>query len=322
MAEPSTPFAKALSEHESARLRQAFDECNEAQGTSYNRTTLGRWLERSVPRDEAFVRCLAERLADDLIVTAWQQARRSGPTSTVAAAVDAFRQLTKEDRASAFLEIREAYLEQYSSVRTRFNLRIDLYDDDEGDDLLDLRLVIRWTGRLPQNANVAFVTEQSKLGDRYADADCIFRDAVDMSFETLDGKLGACEQTLSYKRSDEDNPTFNTLEGEYVGDGIFVFANEKVENAEIRLDIQYPYPKHQRDFPVRFGKYQVAGMAEIVFAPHSGSVSNPRCSMPFMPAGQERAWASSSIPRGELVVYLGSDDTLLSEGDGVVLSWT
>lgn len=321
MAKPSTPFAVALSEHRLPRLREAFEACNEAQGTSYNRTTLGRWLERSVPRDEAFVRCLAERLEDPAILSGWEQARSSGPTSTVDSAVDGFRQLSKEDRARAFPEIRQAYLEQYSSVRSRFNLRIDLYDDVESDEIWDLRLVLRWIGRLPENAKVAYVTEQSELGDRFAEDDCIFRDAVDMSFDQLDGKLGACEQTVSYKRSDEDNPTFTTLDANYVSDGVFRFDNETVDNAEIRLDLQYPYPKHRRDFPIRFGKYQVAGMAEIVFAPHSDSVSNPRCNMPFMPPGQERAWASS-LPRGELVVYLGSDDTLLSEGDGVVLSWT
>ena len=325
MAEPSTPFAIALSRHDQRKLRAAFEACNEAGETQYNRTTLIRWQDRSVPRNGEFVQCLAERLEDPALFEAWQLARRGSGDGggNVEGAINRFRSLSEDDRATAFPEIRRLFLERYGSERSRLSIRVDLYDSDNGDaDFFDLRLVVKWTGRLPEYANVAFVVEQGKLGDAFEDPSCVFRDALDMDNDALVQTLEGAEQTLSYKPLDEDNPTFTTMQGSNDGAGVFRFENDRIDNAEVRLDLNYPYPKRQRSFPIRFGKYKVAGVVDITFAAHSTEIANPRCSGVFLPSGHERAWASATLPREEFVVYLGKDDLLLSEGDGALLSWT
>ena len=321
----ANPFARALSGHDPNALRVAFASCNSDRETAYNRTTLTRWLDRSVPRDGEFVQCLANRLEDPALFEAWQKARQSSDRGGgVDVAIERFRALTQDERVNASPEIRRLFLEQYPSVRSRLTFRVDLHDGvDSADEVFDIRLVIRWTGRLPENANVAFVRDQSHLGDAFADEACIFREALTMNQDDLDRLLEDAEQILSYKPLNEDNPNITTLLGWRGETGpTFTFDKDRVKNADIRLDLRYPYPKSERNFAIRFGKYQVAGMSEIVFAPHTDEVTDPQCRMPYLPSGEQRAWASSKLPRGELVVYLGSDGTLLSEGDGVVLSWS
>ncbi len=325
MAEPSTPFALALSRHDQRVLRAAFEACNAEGETSYNRTTLLRWLDRSVPRNGEFVQCLADRLEAPALFEAWQLARRGSGEGggNVEGAINRFRSLSEEDRAAAFPKIRRLFLERYGSQRARLSFRVDLYDSDNGDaDFFDLRLVVKWTGRLPEYANVAFVVEQAELGNAFEDPSCVFRDALAMDNDALIRLLEGAEQTLSYKPLDEDNPTFTTMQGSNDGSGVFKFENDRIDNAEVRLDLNYPYPKRQRSFPIRFGKYKVAGVVDITFAAHSTEIANPHCNGVFLPPGDERSWAAATLPRNEFVVYLGKDDLLLSEGDGALLSWT
>ena len=278
-----------------------------------------------MPRNGDFVRCLADRLDDPSLLEAWQRARNSPGhgAGTVEGVINRYRSLSTEDRAEAFPEIRRLFLERYGSERSRLSFRVDVYDSaDPEANFFDLRLVIKWTGRLPEYANVAFVVEQSGLGDAFEDPTCVFRDALAMDRDELLRVLEGAEQTLSYKPLDEDNPTFTTMQGNHDGTGVFRFENDRIDNAEVRLDLNYPYPKRQRNFPIRFGKYKVAGVVDITFAAHSSEVIDPQCNGVFLPPGNERHWASATLPRNEYVVYLGKDNLLLSEGDGALLSWT
>lgn len=324
MAQPSTPFAIALARHDQRVLRDAFEACNESGQASYNRTTLTRWLDRSVPRDGEFVECLAERLNDPSLLETWHQARKVGAGAGGDSVVERFARLSESERADAFQKIRQVYLSKYPSVRSRHTIRVDLYDSEvEEADLFDLRVVLRWNGRLPENANVSYVARQQGLGDKFEESACIFREALNLDQSTFDQLLesSSFEQILSYRPLDIGNPVVTSFEGKPAAPGVFEFGNEEVEGVAVRLDVRYPYPKRPQTLPFRFGQYQVTGLVEVTFALHSPAVSDPQ-GMPFLPPGQERIWSSDSLPRNELVMYLGNDETLLSEGDGVVLSWS
>lgn len=323
MAEAGNPFSAALAAHEAGELRRAFDTCNQAPGLSrFHRTTLQRWLDGSIPTRGPFIQCLADQLGDPRLYQAWEEARSQPKISDRQAVIDAFESLAEHDRSVAFHEIRKRHLSHFHSVRSRFSMRVNLGDDPDHRDLLRIRVSVNWMGRIPARATVIFVTDQAGLGEAYATSECIFREVIELDASRLDSLLSAGDhQILAYTPLAGDHQAMTRFVGDYAGNGVFQFDNPEVENAQIRLSLSYPFPRGVQTYPVLFGEYQIAGVAEITVAVQSKDITQPR-GIAFLPPGERRNWAVDALRDDELVVYAGRPDMILSDGDGVVLSWT
>lgn len=324
MAEPKNRFAAALGRHDHHDLRAAFDACNEAGDSSYDRTTLTRWLDGSVPTRGEFIRCLADRLDDDGLFTSWEAVHGGRSSSGSRTVVSRFEGLKPDERERAFTEIRKLYLSRFEATRSRFSIRVDLYDDRDDEDLFEVRVTMNWVGLLPAAAKLVFVDDYRRFHDAFEDDSVVFRKQLGMDDPELDSVFGPgrYRQVLAYSMvSGPAGQTTTSHTAAWDGDGVFVFDNERTEDAQVRLSLSYPYRRGLQQYPVRLGRYRVEGQARIELVSHSRRVTDLRA-MAFMPPGQARDWSYEDFRPDELVVYLGERDTVLSDGDGVVLSWT
>lgn len=316
------PFASALATHDMPALRAAFEACQEGAETGYDRTTLNRWLDGSVPVREPFIQCLAERLKDPKIYTSWQEARGARSPSRVKTVVSRFEGLTAEEKDEAFHEIRRDYVAEYPSVRSRLNYRIEISDPDPDNDHLQVHLDWSWTGDIPANATVQYVTAYQDLSRAYRDPACVFREELPFEPDRLHELLAAGEdQILAITPLNSPNPRATRHVGQLDEDGTFTFDNDAATNATVQLSISYPYPRNRQVFLLRFGGYQVPDTAEVTLVLRATGASSPRA-FPYMPPGRQGEWTWNRIRANELFVSLGTGNTVLSEGDGVVLYWT
>jgi hypothetical protein len=325
MAPSGNRFATALRHHDRARLRQAFDACREAGVGSYDRTTLNRWIDGSMPTSGDFIRCMADQLEDPGLYEAWQDSRQAGPRAAASpqAVVKRFESLSIEERKQAFPEIRKLFLEQFEEIRRRASWRVELRDAADPDaDHFELRILHEYDGRLPADAWIVYTTDSGVLGDAYEEPDCVFREVLSFGSDTFRSLLETWpEQVLAYNRIGQANQQLMTHVGVPDGDGVFRFDNEEVEDARVRLSLAYPYPKGVGAFFLRLGQYRFEGGPEVTLALNTESASSPNA-FPFLPAGRQREYAADLVRAKELAVTLGGGGTVLSEGDGVVLYWT
>jgi hypothetical protein len=322
VAHPNS-FAAALAQHDLPRLRRAFEAAKAATGETYDRTTLNRWLSGSIPREGEFIRDLGRELADPAIHASWEEARRAQTPSRARSVVSRFEGLTAEEKDWAFHEIRRDFVAEYPSIRSRLGYRIEIEDpDDPDDDHLRVRVGHSWTGDLPADATVRYVTEYPDLSSAYEDPACIFREDLPFTADRLQELLEAGEeQVLAVTPLDSRSTRGSRLVGQLVEPGVFAFANAAASEAHIQVNLSYPYPRDRPVFFLRFGRYQVPDTAEVTLVLRARSTSGPRA-FPYMPPGRQRDWTWNLIRPNELTVSLGTGNTVLSEGDGLVLFWS
>ena len=326
-------FADALARHDQRRLRAAFEQCNDNGGTSYDRTTLTRWLDGSVPTRGQFIRCLAERLEDEDLYSAWEAVHGGRSSSASRSVVSRFENLPPDERDRAYPEIRKLYLARFPAMRSRFSVRVDLSDDRHEPDLFEVRVTMNWTGRLPAEAKVSFATDFRRFHDAFEDDSVLFGEMLRLDQARLHellspppdrddaGSGGRYRQVLAYSAASGPAGLVATShDGRWAGDGVFAFDNEEADDAQVRLSLSYPYRRRVQQFPLRFGRYRVDGRARIEFVSHCPTIEDLRA-IAFMPSGQARDWSFEAFRPDELVVYLGERESVLSDGDGVVLSW-
>ncbi len=316
-------FADALEAHDPTTLRAAFDACQQRSEEGYDRTTLNQWLKGSIPRKGEFVHCLADELDDPDLLDAWYGARdRRGP-SPIRNVVGRFENLSPEEQDEAFHNIRRVYVSNFEQEMSRIAYRVEIDDPaDPGDsDHLVARVIVSFEGRVPDNVRVDFATNPKELGNAYGDPSCLFREILAFDRPRLEELLdNGPDQVLTYTPLTDDNPIPVSHIGERNGLS-FSFENEGAERAAVTLDLEYPFPRGRPVFFIRFGRYYVPDYAEVTLALSSQSTSEPQA-FPFLPPGRQRAFTSIPIRGNELRVSLGTDNTVLSEGDGVVLYWT
>lgn len=324
MAQPNR-FAEALRAVEHSRLRAAFEASSQADTKGgYDRTTLNRWLDGALPNRGEFVRLLADELDDPDLYDAWEDARGERSGSAQRSVVSRFEGLAGAEKDQAFHEIRRNYVSDGRPVRRNLVYRITVNDPPEAHaDHLLLRLDMSWEGRLPANAELRFVTDESGLGDAYSLPDCIFRellafDPAQMAdlFDTL-----ADDQVLAYNTLGALNPRPVTHRARPDSTGSAVFDNAEVERAHIKLSLSYPIPKGTPMFLFKVGEYSVPGPAEASLTLNSRATSRPQA-VAFLAPGRQREWAANQMRANELFISLGTAETVLGEGDGFVLSWT
>jgi len=319
------PFADALAAHDLQTLRAAFEACQQGDATGYDRTTLNTWLNQgSVPTREPFIRCLSERLEDPGLYTAWQQARKERSPSRVKDVVTRFEGLNTSEKDTAFHRIRRDYVSEYPSIRERLSYRIEISDsDDPDDDHLQVTLDWSWVGDIPASANVQYVSAYAELTDAYADAGCVFREELLFNPDRLRALLEAGEdQVLSITPLGTSNPRAVRHVGHLGEHGHIAFENSGATNAEVEMSLSYPYPKGRPLYLIRFGGYQIPDTVDIRLILRTKGATEPTA-FPYLPPGRQTEWSSNRIRSNELSVRLGTgNNTVLSEGDGVVLYWT
>ena len=324
MTQSSSRLATALRRHDRVRLREAFDACREAGVGSYDRTTLNRWLDGSIPTSGDYIRCMGDYLEDPDLHQAWQAAHRSGSRSspTPDTVVKRFESLSIDERKAAFPEIRKLFLEQFEDVRSRTTYRVELRDSaDPEADHFELRVHHEWDGALPADAWVGFTHDTAVLGDAYEDPTCVFREILSFDEATFDSLLETWpDQILAYNEIGRANQQLVSCVGVPDGKGVFRFDNEPVENARARLSLSYPFPKGVGVFFIKLGRYRFEGGTEVSLSLDARTASSPRA-FPFLPAGRQREYAADLVRPDELAVTLGAGGTILSEGDGVGLYW-
>lgn len=317
-------FAAALAEHDAARLRTAFEACKESTGEHYDRTTLNRWLDGSIPTKGTFIRCLADRLDDDAVYDSWETARDARTPSGARSVVTRFEGLTPQEKDWAFHEIRRDYVAaEYPSERSRLGYRIEISDpDDPDDDHLRVTVAHSWTGDVPADATIRYVTEYADLTSAYGEPACLFHDELPFEPDRLQALLAdADDQILAITPLDSPNPRPARHVGRLVEPGVYAFDNAGSTNAHVQVNLSYPYPRRRPIYFLRWGRYQVPDTVEVTLVLRSRSTSGPRA-FPYMPPGRQREWTSTLIRPNELFVSLGTGNTVLSDGDGVVLYWT
>lgn len=317
------PFADALAAHDMRALRAAFEACKQGDETGYDRTTLNRWLDGSIPNREPFVRCLSERLGDPEIYASWQQAKEARSPSRVKTVVSRFEGLSTEEKDEAFHEIRAQYLATFPSVRRRGTYRVEVDDPpDPGDDHLVVRLEMTWRGAIPAGAEAQIVTGHDELGDAYEAATCIFREILDFDTERLTQLLAVGpDPVLAINPVDTNAPRGAHHVGQQVEPGRFRFDNPEATEAQVRLSLSYPYPRGLGVFFIRLGRYQVPDTFEVTLRLNSRSASSPQA-FPFLPPGRQREFSQSFLGPDELFFTFGTGNTVYGEGDGLVLYWT
>lgn len=325
MARSDNPFTIALSKHDPARLREAFDECRKAGAGTYDRTTLNRWLDGSTPNNGEFVRQMSEFLGDADLFPAWEEARKRRPRSsaTPEAVVQQYTSLSYDDRQEAWPELRKLFLERFAREVTGATYRIELRDHPDPDaDLYELRLTWQWDGHLPANAWVVVSNSTQVLGDAYEEDTCLFREILPLDDEALDrGWSGLPAPALTYNELGPANQQMQRHVATEEGNGRWRFDNEAAENARVRIGLSYPYPRGYGKFFIRLGHYQFEGGAEITLTLSTPAAHSPDV-FTYLPAGRQREYAADLVGPNELAVTLGAGGTILSDGDGAVLFWS
>jgi hypothetical protein len=318
-------FTQALLAHEGPRLRAAFEACRASGSHNYDRTTLNRWLTGSVPTNGEAIRCLSEQLDDPAVIDTWHEQRNQQPPKgqpTVDTVVRRFGLLNEKDQEKAFQRIRQTYLGRFTSVRRDLSFRIEVLDpfgDDE--DHFILSVTVGWKGRVLTDSTAILATDQTELGDAYAEPTCVYRDKIELPQDRIEELLRSCDPpSLSVIPLAQTNPQPEMYIGEW--DGLEArFGNDPADEAVIQLNVQNPISKSSLLYPVSFGEYRVEVGVSITLVLTSRAVNNPHA-LPFLPPGREREVATISPRPNTLEVRLGTrNDTILSQGDGVVLGW-
>jgi len=323
MPETRNQFLEALSAHDNPQLKDAFDRANEAADRKLHRTTLTRWLDGSVPNNETFVRLLADELEDDRVFEAWQATRGTRSSSAPRNVVSRFESLSPEDRVEAYVDIRRLFLaSRFPELRNGLRYRVEVNDPPDPDaDHLVIRLTQEFDSLLPAQAQIEIVPSHRKLSAAYENPACIFRDRVGFAPDELERLLEAGPTpVLAYNQLDRAGQRMITHDGRWLGDGIFEFDNDAVDNVRVRFSIDYPYPCNVQNWPIRFGEFRVAGGAEFTLVLNARTASSPEA-FAFPPAGRHREWAVDRVRPNELVASLGAGGTILADGDGLMLSW-
>lgn len=320
------PFAQALGTVPLPRLRAAFDAVQDTNGRSYNRTTLNRWLQGSIPTRGEFIQSLASKLDAPAIYEAWQEARDSRAPSSAQAAVRAFGRLERRSREQAFHQIRDVYLSSLP-VRSRMIYRVDVHDPPERchpgepNDHLLVTVSASWSGEIPADATAVFTADRGELDQAFESQQCVFREGLRFDPDRLHPLLERhAELVLAV------NPPGTTGRGAiYVGEavqpGVYCFNNPLFAEAKIRVSLTYPFPRGQSVFFLRFGPYRLQDTAEITLTLNSESSSDPRA-FAYLPPGRQDELSVDLLRSNEMFVSLGHAGTVLSEGDGAVLYWT
>jgi hypothetical protein len=316
-----TEFSQALRRHEAGgRLKAAFDACNQDWRLDrYDRTTLTRWLEGSVPNREDFVQRLAAELDDPGIIRAWETDReaRSSDTRSI---ITRYRHLSTDDRRL----VRKAILDEigHEEVRSSYSIRMDLFDSkDPG--FYQVTLSVNWSGPLVSGAEVIFVAEEDALADAYLNERCIFRDVVHLDPDHFDRAFGPGGEHLPHltyspiidgvqKPSTDCQPTVTRP-------GVIAFDTEEQKQAEIRLRASFPLT-HEIPFRVvLFGHYQIKGPARLTFVTRSQNAGPPRA-LTFL--GNPRSWAPiTGVGNDELEVAILENQSVDGSGTGVIFFW-
>lgn len=321
MADPK-PFVDALSAYDTEVLRAAFRAAQAVTGDTYDRTTLNRWLKGTVPTNVTFVEQFATELGDRSVYDAFLQAKRAPKSANVRTVVSRYAGLNPQEKDEAFHEIRGEYLSTSPSTRSKPTYRIEINDPPSGDDdHLIARVTLTWEGAVPAKANIRLTSEQKALGVAYSDPNCIYRDAIDLGEERLNGLLAnGPDQVLAINPLTGSAPVGIHYVGSQEQPGYYQFENEASTSAKVRLSLSYPHPRG-RPFLISYGNYQVPDVVEVTLVLNSRVAAAPRA-FPFMPPGRRREYSSSYIGSDELFLTLGRSTTVFGDGDGVVLHWT
>jgi hypothetical protein len=318
-------FTQALLAHEGPRLRAAFEACRASGSHNYDRTTLNRWLTGSVPTNGEAIRCLSEQLDDPAVIDTWHEQRNQQPPKgqpTVDTVVRRFGLLNEKDQEKAFQRIRQTYLGRFTSVRREFLNRVEVLDpfgDDE--DHFILSVTVGWKGRILTDSTAILATDQTSLGNAYAETSCIFREKIELGESTISHLLQSCDPpSLSVIPLASSNPQPEMFIGQW--DGLTArFGNDVTDDAEIQVNVQFPVSRSTLLYPVNFGQYRVEGGASLTLVLTSKALKDPHA-LPFLPPGKERDVAMVHPRPNTLEVRLGTHpDTVLSQGDGAVLGW-
>lgn len=312
-------FTEILNSYDQDRLRSAFEACD-----GYNRTTLMRWLEGTIPQRGDFIRRLASELDDPDLYDAWEEAKRGGAAGSVSGLVKSFERLSAADRDAAFHAIRERYVTDEKPRRQDVTYDVTVTDPPTTcDDVLLLRVEYSWTGDLPADAWCQWVTDEMRLSQAYAEPTCLWREIVDLDrndlprlFEQL-----ADEQVLAYNEAGARDPKPIEHRATVDDDGIARFDNAAIDLAQITLSMSYPIPRGTPLFIIKLGEYAVPGPARATLTLDSRIAGRPRA-FSFLAPGRRREWVVHQLRPNRLVTSLGTAATVLGEGDGFVLSWT
>lgn len=326
--EPRSPFSAILAKYDQSELRAAFVRAKNADGKNYDRTSLYRWLDGSVPKDGDFIQHLGHELGDSDLYPAWEQTSQRRTRATKASAhptpdsvEDQYEALSHDDRQQAYPNIRRLYLERFTELRTGASYRVELRDGPTAN-FREVRVTIEWDGSLPADARAIYTTEDNRLGDAFQDRHCLFRETLAIDNDHFADLLETWpDQILTWNPIGVVNPHKHRHIATNDGDGTFQFDNDAAEDARITLSLTYPYPKGLGVFFIRFGNYRFEGGAHLFFTLNATGAHSPKV-FTYLPAGRQREFAANLGRTNELVITLGSAGTILTDGDGATLYWT
>jgi hypothetical protein len=282
-----TRFSERLKEHDSAGSllgvwddfsaavqRQIWDGGSGAlhghERFTGDRATRRRWVNGEMrPRCEACVQTLATLLKDDLLLDAWiadgaehdeQRSFSDAATRVSGLPTRLKRKLQEQLRVEV----------QQTEFSTRESLRIGVRIGPLTPTLHRGEVAVRWQGGLPARAKVRVASDREALIAAFADASCIYRDLLHLSEDELAAgyeRLTAHASgrpiiELSVKRKGEGSWTKLTAPASG-SPGSFEFANDFIDEAEMRLKVIFPCPAQYTCYPVQFGSYRVRGVATV-----------------------------------------------------------
>ena len=312
-------FAKVLRSQDQSRLKEAFYRANMIPDlVPYDRTTLSRWLEGSIPSRGNFVKRLAKELEDESVYEAWKTCKDMSD-SNIKGMLTRFQNLNSSDQTKVFKKIREQYyVSRNESKIENYLTRIDLNDSPLGD-YYEIKVRLSWLGTLPANANISFVKTFESLTNELKNTNSVFSEKLDFNdaefIECFENKRYS-QPHLSFTKKDSGEE-FQEIECKQSNPGIFVFDNEKCENANIQLSIRYPFPNKVRIYPLTPREHRTVGPAKIQFVINTTRAKNPQMLSMF---GDQTNCTAKYAHGDEISVQIGTTNKII-EGTGLIFTW-
>jgi hypothetical protein len=291
---------------------------------SGHRSTRRRWVDdKTHPYCRACVHALARVLDDSPLLDAWdadgaehaqQRAFTDVSTRVSGLAAHLKRRLQEQLR----VEI------QQSEFSTRRSMHIGVRISPLTEALHRGEVTVRWRGDVPADAKVRIAGDREALMAAFADESCVYRDLLHLGhdelaagYELLAARApGRPPTELKFKQRGASSWTELTAHSS--SPGCFEFANESIEEADVRLSVVFPCPAQYTCHPIQFGSYRVHGVARVSFRLAEG-VSPHVPKLLVLPPD-----CATFVDRAdnELSLELGDEDSLLPPATTALFYWS
>lgn len=322
-------ISEQLSKHTASELDDAVQRVRAARDDPradefpVDRTTPKRWRSGAHhPQRRMWIEALADELGNPRLPEAWdhdaavKSAARSGEYIRTLA-----ERLSDEELRELLQHVRLKIRRTEFTTRERFDLKIRLRPLSPP--LLRGDVEVSWHGDVPANANVRIAADPKGLAEAFTDRNCIYRDLIGLSEEQFVNGfslLRAANPEISLvELCYQTNGTrWTTLAASSEEPGVFRFDNKRIDAAELRLTVRFPFPVWVPLYVVRFGSYAVRGPARISLSLEGGV---PFDELQCLPPADDGCEVREVHDRDRVSIDLSCADELLPAAPTIVFYW-